>query len=61
MVVSKRFGNPNHKSFNPMHVPWVNPSLSDGMPLLEAIRQFRPSVLLGLSTAPGIFDEQVRD
>lgn len=54
-----KYENPNHKNFSAMHIPWVNPTLSDGMPLLEAVRQFKPHVLLGLSTAPGIFNEQV--
>jgi malate dehydrogenase (oxaloacetate-decarboxylating)(NADP+) len=54
-----KLGNPNHKALNPMHVPWINPTISDGTALLDAIREFKPSVLLGLSTAAGIFDEQV--
>jgi malate dehydrogenase (oxaloacetate-decarboxylating)(NADP+) len=52
-------GNPNHKTLNSMHVPWINPTISDGTALLDAIREFKPSVLLGLSTAPGIFTEEV--
>lgn len=55
-----KYGNPNHKGgCNGMHVPWINVSLSDGMSLLEAVKEFKPNVLLGLSTAPGIFNEEV--
>lgn len=54
-----KYDNPNHKNFSPMHMPWVNPALSDGTPLLEAVKQFKPNVLLGLSTAAGIFDERI--
>ena len=60
-VPDDRFGNPNHApdNFNESHLPWVNASLSDGMSLVDAIEAFQPNVLLGLSTAGGLFDEKI--
>eukprot|EP00605_Chrysophyceae_sp_TOSAG23-4_P002413 GSChrysophyteH1.ASY1.ANO1.2671.1 assembled CDS len=39
--------------------PWVNTKISDGTSLLEAIKIHKPNVLLGLSTAKGIFNQEV--
>ena len=33
--------------------------MSDGTPMAEAVRQFAPTCLLGLSTVPGVFSEDV--
>ena len=38
---------------------WINPAVSDGAPLLEVIKSFKPTCLLGLSTAAGLFNEEV--
>ena len=42
-----------------LHTPWVHSALSDGTSLVDAVRQFKPTVLLGLSTAHGIFNQAV--
>ena len=53
-------GDPNHKRALPEdRAPWINNKVSDGASLLEAVRVTKPTVLLGLSTVPGVFDEQV--
>ena len=54
-------GNPNYKdgNINPMHIPWINSDIPDGTKLLDAIKRFKPNVLLGLSTAGGIFNEEI--
>ncbi len=52
-------GNPNHAPLHATHVPWVNDTLADGTSLLQAIKQFKPHVLLGLSTASGLFTKEV--
>lgn len=57
-----RRGDPHYVQkggMSAMHAPWVNSSLSDGTSLVEAIRQFRPTVLLGLSTAGGLFTQPI--
>lgn len=38
---------------------WVNDAVSDGMSLLDSIEKFKPDVLLGLSTAPKLFNETI--
>ena len=55
-------GDPHYSAqggLQDLHKPWINPSLSDGTSILDAIRQFKPTVLLGLSTAAGLFDENI--
>ena len=37
----------------------IIPCLRAGMSLAETVAAFRPNILLGLSTVPGIFDETV--
>ena len=39
--------------------PWINNTISDGTSLLDACKQFKPTVLLGLSTIPKIFNEEL--
>lgn len=38
---------------------WANKDLSDGLSLLEAVKAFKPHVLLGLSAAGPIFTEEI--
>ena len=53
-------GDPNHKrGLTEDQGPWVNAGVSDGSSLLETVKQFKPTCLLGLSTVPGIFSEEV--
>ena len=55
-------GDPHHKAqggLQDLHRPWINQGLSDGTSIVDAIRQFKPTVLLGLSTAAGLFDEKI--
>ena len=33
--------------------------ISDGMPMLEAVKAFRPTCLLGLSTQKDVFTEDI--
>eukprot|EP01001_Neometanema_parovale_P007919 NODE_4202_length_1101_cov_86.288344_g4004_i0.p1 GENE.NODE_4202_length_1101_cov_86.288344_g4004_i0~~NODE_4202_length_1101_cov_86.288344_g4004_i0.p1 ORF type:complete len:252 (+),score=47.88 NODE_4202_length_1101_cov_86.288344_g4004_i0:235-990(+) len=53
-------GDQNHS--RPMaddRVPWVRTDLADSMPLLDVVKAAKATVLLGLSTTPGIFTEEV--
>jgi malate dehydrogenase (oxaloacetate-decarboxylating)(NADP+) len=53
-------GDPNHQEgLTDLVMPWVSETISDGSSLVDTIREFKPSVLLGLSTAKGIFNEEV--
>ena len=53
-------GDPNHnRGLTSLTRPWVNDSISDGLTIPEAVKAFKPSVLLGLSTQPNIFNEEV--
>ncbi len=53
-------GDPNHtEGITELQEPWVNTKISDGTSLLEAIKIHKPNVLLGLSTAKGIFNQEV--
>jgi len=55
-----KFGNPNHvKGLTDRELPWVQESMSDGTSLLEAVKAFKPNVLLGLSAAGPIFKEEL--
>jgi len=62
-VLDGKFNDPNspanNDTINHTHADWRSNSLSDGMSLLEAIETFKPTVLLGLSTAGGIFNKEV--
>lgn len=54
-------GDPNWKAgkVNSMTEEWVNDAVSDGTSLHQAMEEFKPTVLLGLSTIPDIFDEKL--
>ena len=53
-------GDPNHaRGLSADRAPWVCAAVSDGTPMAEAVRQFAPTCLLGLSTVPGVFSEDV--
>lgn len=54
--------NPHYSGkgqINESQMEWVNPSVSDGSSLLQVIEDFKPTVLLGLSTVPKLFNEEV--
>jgi malate dehydrogenase (oxaloacetate-decarboxylating)(NADP+) len=53
-------GDPNHaRGLGEDRRPWLNPVVSDGASMLEAVQQSGANCLLGLSTTPGIFTEAV--
>lgn len=53
-------GDPNHRrGLSDIQQIWLQDGLSDGLSLAETVRQFKPNVLLGLSTVGGIFNEEV--
>ena len=39
--------------------PWINDTVSDGTRVADIITQFKPNVLLGLSTVKDTFDEEI--
>ena len=41
------------------HLPWANKNIADGTSLLDACKEFKPNVLLGLSTVGGLFTEEL--
>lgn len=52
--------DPNHnEGITEAQEPWVHNDIADGTSLIEAIKKHRPNVLLGLSTAGGLFTEEV--
>jgi malate dehydrogenase (oxaloacetate-decarboxylating) len=52
--------DPNHKrGLSSDRVPWVNQAISDGTSMVDAVKQHNANCLLGLSTIPGIFTEEV--
>lgn len=55
-----KYGNPNHvRGLTELTSPWVNTAVSDGASMLQAVKDFKPTVLLGLSTIKGIFTEEM--
>jgi malic enzyme len=55
-----KHGSPHHtQGASAEMLQWANSDFSDGEKLLEVIRQFKPTVLLGLSTKGGLFNEEV--
>jgi malate dehydrogenase (oxaloacetate-decarboxylating)(NADP+) len=53
-------GDPNHTDgISGLLEPWMCGEVSDGTSLEDTIKDFRPSVLLGLTTAKGIFNEGI--
>lgn len=58
--IDDKYGNPNYKrGLQEERVPWVNPHLIDGASMLEIVKEFKPTVLLGLSTQKGVFTEEI--
>lgn len=58
--IDDKYGNPNYKrGLQEERVPWVNPSIIDGASMLEVVKEFKPTVLLGLSTQKGVFTEEI--
>ena len=54
------YGDPNHKEgLTELTEPWVTPAISDGASLKDAITDFKPNVLLGLTTAGGLFTQEI--
>lgn len=55
-----KHGSPHHtQGASKGMLQWANSDFSDGEKLLDVIKKFKPTVLLGLSTKGGLFDEQV--
>ena len=56
-------GDPHYKHYangkNEEHKAWANQTISDGSSLLEVVKQFKPTVLLGLSASSKIFTEEL--
>lgn len=51
-------GNPHYKPENSNTLlPWANSMVSDGSSMVDVVKTFKPSVLLGLSAQGGIFTE----
>ncbi len=40
-------------------IPWLRTDMPDAMPLLETVKASKATVLLGLSTTPKLFTEEV--
>ena len=38
---------------------WCNTVVSDGAPLIEVMKSFRPTVLLGMTATAGVFTEEL--
>lgn len=50
--------DPNHsRGLSEERSAWLNEAVSDGASMLEVVEKFKPTVLLGLSTQPGVFTE----
>ena len=58
-----KHGNPHYKHFaqgkNEDHKAWLNQTVSDGTSLVDVCKQFKPTVLLGLSASSKIFTEEL--
>jgi malate dehydrogenase (oxaloacetate-decarboxylating) len=55
-----KHGDPNYKRhLEDYQRDWINRGISDGMSIADAVLEFKPNVLLGLSTKPNVFDETV--
>lgn len=57
-----KHGDPNKArkiERNPELAPWINRAVSDGSTMMEVMKSFKPTVLLGLSTVPGVFSQEL--
>jgi malate dehydrogenase (oxaloacetate-decarboxylating)(NADP+) len=56
-----KHGDPNvkRKKINSLTSPWINDAVSDGTRIADIIAEFKPNVLLGLSTVKDTFDEEI--
>lgn len=55
-----KLNDPNYsRGMNEERKVWINNIVSDGTSLLDSCKQFKPNVLLGLSTVPKIFNEEL--
>jgi len=54
-------GDPNHKrGLNEDRAPWVNQGVADGTSMLDVVKEFQPTCLLGLAAQPaGLFTEDL--
>ena len=54
-----KHGDPNYKrGLSEERAAWLNPAVSDGLPMDEVVQQFKPTCLLGLAAQPaGLFTE----
>lgn len=58
--IDDKYGSPNYKrGLQEERVPWVNTAIADGASMLDVIKEFKPTVLLGLSTQKGVFTEDM--
>eukprot|EP00595_Chromulina_sp_UTEXLB2642_P000272 CAMPEP_0196762434 /NCGR_PEP_ID=MMETSP1095-20130614/1945_1 /TAXON_ID=96789 ORGANISM="Chromulina nebulosa, Strain UTEXLB2642" /NCGR_SAMPLE_ID=MMETSP1095 /ASSEMBLY_ACC=CAM_ASM_000446 /LENGTH=439 /DNA_ID=CAMNT_0042113321 /DNA_START=476 /DNA_END=1795 /DNA_ORIENTATION=+ len=57
-----KYNNPHYNTSGKSYereLKWANSQISDGTGLLDAIKQFKPQVLLGLSTVGKLFNEEI--
>eukprot|EP00606_Chrysophyceae_sp_TOSAG23-5_P001205 GSChrysophyteH2.ASY1.ANO1.841.1 assembled CDS len=56
-----KHGDPNVKrnKISSLTKPWINETVSDGTRVADIITEFKPNVLLGLSTVKDTFDEEI--
>jgi len=56
-----KHGDPNvtRKKINSLTSPWINEAVSDGTRIADIITDFKPNVLLGLSTVKDTFTEEI--
>jgi len=54
-------GDPNHKrGLSSDRAPWVHPTIADGTSMLDVVKTFKPTCLLGLAAQPaGLFSEEL--
>lgn len=56
------FGDPNYTQGvvnDPTFSSWMSDCVEDGTPMVEVMKSFKPTVLLGLSAQPKIFTESL--
>ena len=54
-------GDPHHKrGLSSDRAPWVHPTIADGTSMLDVVKTFQPTCLLGLAAQPaGLFSEEL--